>query len=236
MSPANTVGLNLPKTHGFGDTVCDQFEGCLDEIKRTVGVHKWRVYLCGTAAKQNEVKLTAKEIKRLRSYPRLHRKGQETIRELLSLMPRLADLANNMDIDPITSMYRMADLNRMATSEIPDARIPLKRLESRIRKDSNPDSDSDDSHAPYIPMGWFQDEFGVTAQALRGARRRDGLKTKKQPNGRNRYSVPDSMHLSPIEVPYSPEDPALPDITTRKKAAKKATKSRGGKSPFLLVF
>lgn len=61
-----------------------------------------------------------------------------------------------------------------------------------------------DLKSPYMPVDWFKEEFGLTADALRGQARRGSLAKMKR--GRwNQYSVPDAMAIWPHLVTYGPK-------------------------------
>ena len=62
-----------------------------------------------------------------------------------------------------------------------------------------------DPKAPYMPAGWFKDEFGLTAESLRGQARRGNLAITKRGHW-NQYSVPDAMAIWPQLVTYGPNE------------------------------
>jgi hypothetical protein len=70
---------------------------------------------------------------------------------------------------------------------------------------AQPPATATDLHAPYMPVDWFKDEFGLTADALAGQKKRGNLATTKR--GRwNEYSVPDAMKIWPHVVKYGPDN------------------------------
>ena len=60
-----------------------------------------------------------------------------------------------------------------------------------------------DPKAPYMPADWFKDEFGLTADSLRGQTKRGNLAKTKRGHW-NLYSVPDAMRIWPHLVTYGP--------------------------------
>ena len=62
-----------------------------------------------------------------------------------------------------------------------------------------------DPHAPYMPVTWFKDEFGLTANALLGHKKRGNLKTMNRDRW-NLYSVPDAMKIWPDVVNHYPDN------------------------------
>jgi len=69
-------------------------------------------------------------------------------------------------------------------------------------------AENGDEKAPYVPAGWFKEEFGIPASRLRGARLREKLAAKDLSRDGERpsyhYSVPDAMQLWPTDVTYLP--------------------------------
>ena len=61
-----------------------------------------------------------------------------------------------------------------------------------------------DPMAPYMPVGWFKEEFGINPERLRAAARAGTLKRLKI-HGEYRYSVPKAMELWPGDVTYFPD-------------------------------
>lgn len=62
-----------------------------------------------------------------------------------------------------------------------------------------------DPKEPYMPADWFKDEFGLSAESLRGQARRGNLATIKRGHW-NQYSVPDAMAIWPQLVTYGPNE------------------------------
>jgi hypothetical protein len=62
-----------------------------------------------------------------------------------------------------------------------------------------------DPKAPYMPAGWFKDEFGLTANALRGQVKRGHLARTKRGHW-NLYSVSDAQAIWPDLVTYGPNE------------------------------
>ena len=131
----NDILNQIEKANQALDVFDVTFEG--DEklwrgIKQTVGVHNWRVWSWGTAEEKAALKLTAEELKLLESYRPKYREGQEAIRELLALMPGLADMAAGLGIDG-TSIFDMSELDTMSILAVKPARQTLKILAARIK-------------------------------------------------------------------------------------------------------
>ena len=103
------------------DVTFEEDEKLWREIKKTVGVHKWRVWSWGTEKEKTELTLTADERNLLKSYRPKYREGPASIRELESLMPEMADMAEGMGLDA-SSIFDMSELHTMSISAVKPAR------------------------------------------------------------------------------------------------------------------